>query len=298
MYFSIVTPCYNSTKTLLNSFQSLRDQTYKGFEWILVDDLSTDKTREMIVDIANQASFPVKYYFLEKNYAGAKSLEKAASIASGEVIGVLDHDDQFLPQALEKAKAYLLSYGRNAKIGGLIGRCINENGKLIGKPLRKDLDVCNYTDVRYKQGNFSEMMTFVYTEIIKKYVHVMKPGYSYGILWGAISEKYNFIFVNDVFRVYDMGLVTSYTNNSSNYNIKYHKEIVQMIFFNLNRYINYLHYQPKLSILQASHAVYLILNFRMKPEFKRVSHLRFYILLIIALPLGCLKLILKNLKII
>ncbi len=297
MFFTVFTPCYKSTATLLKAYKSLENQTIKDFEWILIDDHSQDETPKMILEIANKASFPVKYKLLEQNHYGGKSLYEASLIASGKCLTILDHDDILPYNALENAKKYLLKYGGNSKIGGLIGRCINEKGVLIGRPFKNEVEITDYANIRYKDGILSEMMTFIYTNIIIEHNKVMKAGYYYGVLWEAISEKYNFIFVNDVFRVYDTVLETSFTNSPS-VNVRYSREKLEMIFHTLNRYRNYLHFQPKLTFRQLVHANYLMLKYSIKPDLNMIKYRPLYLLLFAALPFGLLKFFLKKIKII
>lgn len=63
--FSIFTPVYNRGGGVLERvYNSLQRQTYSDFEWIIVNDGSTDNTDLVIKDIINRANFPIKYIFL------------------------------------------------------------------------------------------------------------------------------------------------------------------------------------------------------------------------------------------
>ena len=66
MLFSIITPCYNSSKTLSRTYESLLKLDYKDFEWILIDDFSQDngETKKLILELVEKAPFKVKYKFL------------------------------------------------------------------------------------------------------------------------------------------------------------------------------------------------------------------------------------------
>lgn len=215
--FSIITSCYNSTGTLWATYQSLLKQSYTNFEWILVDDASTDAglTKQLIERIVKEAPFKVITYFFEDNHFGSKSTLIGCSIASGVYIGLLDHDDQFPHNAMEKAAAYIEKYGKYDDIAGICGRCIDENGKLIGKKFVADQLIASEPEIRFKQKITCELFQFSKLEIIRPFFELMKPGYTNGFVWANISKKFKYVYVNDIFRVYDTGLATSYSNNRS-----------------------------------------------------------------------------------
>ena len=58
---SIITPTYNREKTLIRVYDSLCKQSYKCIEWIVVDDGSRDKTKELILSLINQKNKPLVY---------------------------------------------------------------------------------------------------------------------------------------------------------------------------------------------------------------------------------------------
>ena len=98
MLFTIITSCYNSSATLRRTYNSLVDQTYKNFEWIVIDDGSPDNglTKELIETLSNEAPFPIIKYCFEENHYGAKSYVKACQLSTGEYACILDHDDASL----------------------------------------------------------------------------------------------------------------------------------------------------------------------------------------------------------
>ncbi len=67
MRISVITPTYNRGSTLERVFHSLEKQTMKSFEWIIVDDGSTDNTKEIVDDFIRKAKFDIKYIRQENN---------------------------------------------------------------------------------------------------------------------------------------------------------------------------------------------------------------------------------------
>jgi len=104
---SIIIPCYNCQKTLAQSLESVFSQSFKiPFEIIMVDDASTDKTRELIVDFSKK--YPeIKYFFHEHNRGGGATRNTGIAQATGDLIYCLDSDNVLTPGSLLKMIDYL-----------------------------------------------------------------------------------------------------------------------------------------------------------------------------------------------
>lgn len=214
LLFSIITPCYNSSQTLWSTYKSLLKQPLDSFEWILVDDASTDNglTKSLIEKIKSEAPFCVKSCYLTVNNFGSRSVYRGCLIAEGEYVAVLDHDDQLTSDALVVVRKYIDTSCDDEIVAGVCGRCVNESGLLIGRKFDSDCILANEGEIRFKQGITSELFQFSKLEIIMPIFELMKPGYTNGFVWAKISEHYKYIYVNDVLRVYDTALPTSYSN--------------------------------------------------------------------------------------
>lgn len=101
---SIITPCYNSEKYIKETYDSILNQTYKNWEWIIIDDCSTDDSVEIIEKFNDSR---VKLHVNHMNSGAAVSRNKALEIANGRYITFIDSDDLWLPQFLEKSIEFL-----------------------------------------------------------------------------------------------------------------------------------------------------------------------------------------------
>lgn len=296
MKISVFTPTYNSTATLQRAYESLENQTYKNFEWIIVDDFSSDNgaTKKLIDKLTSKASFPCKTYFFNENHFGGKSLEKASELSSGEIIGTLDHDDQLTPTCLEKVAEYAENHFSEEDVSCIAGRCIDKNGNLIGKKFKKDISVHYDGYIRYKEGMMEELIVFSKTSVIKEYSKHMQKGYTYGLLWAKLSTKYKTVFVNDIFRIYDTSVATSYTN-SKTLNTRFPEKHVEMNIIILDIYKKYLKYQLILTAKQLIHSNYLIIKHKIKLKNLQKTSSMIKALLYISKPLGYVKYIIRKL---
>lgn len=289
MNFSIITPCFNSAKILKRTFQSLLALKRSDFEWILIDDCSSDDgaTRKLILWISETAPFPVKTKFLEKNYFGAKSTYEGCLIASGKYACILDHDDELKADALNVVMDNY-RYLALANVAGIAGRCVDRNNRQIGKKFPKEIFVGREGVVRFKWRINSELFQFTKVEILRKYFQDFFPGYTNGFVWAKISQDYDFIFVNDVLRVYDTDLPTSYSNTKK-LHIVYPEAKARALQQTLDFYNDYLGWNPLYALSIAGSSVRHRLNARIgllkNPPSKPMARFFYFA----SIPFGFLK---------
>lgn len=93
MLVSIITPAYNPGDLLLETYGSLEHQTFKDFEWIIVDDNSDKYNIKLIKSIKDKASFSVRIIRNSRNLKQAKSKNIGLTVAKGKYVKFLDADD-------------------------------------------------------------------------------------------------------------------------------------------------------------------------------------------------------------
>lgn len=174
---SIITPCYNSEKTIERTFESLIKQTYQNIEYIVVDGGSKDKTLDIIK--AYQAKFPFSFKYVSEADEGIyDAMNKGIGMSSGALIGIINSDDYYEMDAIENIVAsyqnekYCILYGflRCLKAGNETGIYLNHHSQLrydmithptcfVTKKLYMDLG--GY-DIRYKSAADYEFMVRIY----------------------------------------------------------------------------------------------------------------------------------------
>ena len=116
MFFSIITVCLNSEKTIERTLRSVLEQTCRDYEYILVDGASTDRTMEIIRRYEPMFEGRMKV-ISEKDNGIYDAMNKGIGLASGELIGIVNSDDYYEKDALEKVMqaydgdAYSVIYG-------------------------------------------------------------------------------------------------------------------------------------------------------------------------------------------
>jgi glycosyltransferase involved in cell wall biosynthesis len=126
MKLTIITISYNSAKTLERTIQSVISQSCPGLEYLIVDGGSTDGT----VDIIRKyhASGQVTGYVSEKDAGISDAFNKGIAMSTGDVIGMINSDDRYVPGVLEKVRRY---YERQGTDFVLYGNMLRESGSGI-----------------------------------------------------------------------------------------------------------------------------------------------------------------------
>jgi glycosyltransferase involved in cell wall biosynthesis len=133
---SIVTPCYNSEKFIHRLHDSLCRQDYKNFEWILVDDCSTDNTVEVLKNLISSGDGGILLYALPQNSGGGVATGFGVEKSRGEIVILIDHDDELFESALSMAVAEWEGIATRPNLAGLFYRRFDPvAGKVIGEEL-------------------------------------------------------------------------------------------------------------------------------------------------------------------
>lgn len=144
---SVIMPCYNAEKTVARAIESILYQTLKDFEFIIIDDGSTDGTADIISHYFRKDS-RIKFAQNVKNINLAASLNRGIELAQSDLIVRMDADDENLPQRLKKQYEFL---GSNPNID-VLGTNVFfiRNGKKVGE---SDLPLENerVVEARYKR---------------------------------------------------------------------------------------------------------------------------------------------------
>jgi glycosyltransferase len=134
MKLTIITICYNSARTLERTIHSVISQNCPGLEYIIVDGGSTDGT----VDIIRQyhASGQVTRYISEKDAGISDAFNKGIAMSTGDVIGLINSDDRYVPGALEKVCRLYEEHGTDFVLyGNMIRESSGKTQRIRPRPL-------------------------------------------------------------------------------------------------------------------------------------------------------------------
>lgn len=137
---SIITPTYNCGKYIAETIESVQAQTYQNWEMIIVDDCSTDNTKE-IVRQYRVCDSRIKYYRFKNNLGAAAARTVSMKLANGQYMAFCDSDDLWVPNKLEKQIEFMNKNGYAFTCTAY--EKINEKSESIGK-VRKTIVKCDY----------------------------------------------------------------------------------------------------------------------------------------------------------
>lgn len=137
---SVIMPTYNCAKFIGETIKSIQAQTYSNWELIIVDDCSTDNTKEVVENYV-KLDKRIKYNSLEKNSGAAVARTIAMKIADGEYMAFCDSDDIWLDVKIEKQLKFMKK--NNYAFTCTAYEQIDENSNSLGKVI-KPKEKCNY----------------------------------------------------------------------------------------------------------------------------------------------------------
>lgn len=135
---TIFTPAYNRAHTIKRTYDSLCRQTCKDFEWLVVDDGSTDETRQLIQEWIADAVIPIRYIY-QNNQGMHGAHNTAYKNIHTELNTCIDSDDWMPDDAVEKIISFWKKKGSD-KVAGIMGLDATGDGNIIGKRFPKGLN--------------------------------------------------------------------------------------------------------------------------------------------------------------
>lgn len=165
---TIITPTYNRAHTLPRVFESLKNQTFKDFKWLIMDDGSTDNTSSLVAKFQEENIFPIEYYTnpnSKKFYTVFKGIEKVTS----PFFTILDSDDAYTEDALAIMFNEISQLSEDKYISATFNS-ITPEGKLVGTPFPENFSG-SILEMRYKYKVKGDKHTIFFT---KKYLKYLK----------------------------------------------------------------------------------------------------------------------------
>lgn len=215
-FFTVFSGTYNSSPFIERLFFSIKNQTCRDFEWIIIDDHSRDNTVDLLREfISGITDIDCRLIVHDDNIGIVKTRLEALDLAKGEVFVKWDHDDINKSNQLETFKQFWRNYD-SINIGAIWCLCEDEFGNLVGNEYPSNEYVSNYFKLystHIVEGKKSRMerhncvKVSVHKEALEYLVKnniIDRPElYNTSALWASISLlDYNFLFINKVLRQY------------------------------------------------------------------------------------------------
>lgn len=198
---TVFTPSYNRANCLHNGYHALQRQTNKNFEWLIIDDGSTDNTAEIVKGWQQEDNdFKIRYIYKENGGLHTAYNTAIANIDT-ELSVCVDSDDYMPDDAIEKILKFWNENG-NDEVAGIVGLDYSPDGKRLGDPLpdRKTVNLIDLLTGKYRIDN-KDRKNVVRTELYKEVAPMPsfegEKNFNPHCMHLEISKKYDFLVMNE-----------------------------------------------------------------------------------------------------
>ena len=221
MMITVLTPTFNRGGGLQSLWDSLQKQTVKDFEWLVVDDGSTDGTKNLITQLQEKSDFPIRYIY--KNNGGKHTaLNVGIQTICSELIFIVDSDDCVTDDAVESILKIHKKYRSQNNICGYAFLRAFPDGKINGKKFDVDERIGSYIDVRVNGDDTGADKAEVFkTHCLKEFPFPEYPNEKFlgeDLVWVRMARKYEMVHINKAIYVGNY-LEDGLTNNRRKHNI-------------------------------------------------------------------------------
>lgn len=172
MFVTIFTPTYNRAYTLGRLYDSIRKQKGCDFEWVIVDDGSTDNTKELVEKWQDQDAnlFDIRY-FKQSNSGKHVAWNRGLQEARGEIFFPVDSDDYLTPDALQCILSMVATTSSSDKLIAVSGVGLFPGNTLTGGVLQSmDCEFVDYSSIdRRSKGITGDLAEAFFTEKLRAY---------------------------------------------------------------------------------------------------------------------------------
>lgn len=201
------TPTYNRGHTLGAVYETLKLQTFRDFEWLIVDDGSDDNTGELVQQWCREADFPIRYYWQE-NGGKHRARNMGVARAQGRLFFTLDSDDICVPNCLEVMKRHwdAIPDSEKNQFAGVTGLCAGRDGSVVGSKFPREVIDSDMFSIWQMRGQKGERCGFQRTDVMKEFPFPEIKGEKFmpeSVVWYRIARKYKTRFFNAVLRIFE-----------------------------------------------------------------------------------------------
>lgn len=211
---TVFTPAYNRAHTIGRTYESLCRQTCKDFEWLVVDDGSSDNTRELVEGWISEGKIPIRYIY-QQNQGMHGAHNTAYRNINTPLNTCIDSDDYMPDNAVEKILSCWNEFG-SEKFAGLVGLDVTEDGKVIGTSFPDSMKTTTLQGF-YEAGGGGDKKLVYRTDVVKRYPeYPLFEGERYvGLAYKymLIDQDYELITLNEPL------VVVEYQLDGSSYNM-------------------------------------------------------------------------------
>lgn len=203
--FTIFIPTYNLAYTLDRALRSINEQSFRDFEVLIIDDGSTDSTRQLVEDWLGRKVFPIRYHW-QTNQGKHVAHNNAVKRAHGQFFVLLDSDDMLHPHALERLIYHWDSIPDDKKeqFAGVEGLCVYSDSRIMVDRFPEDVMDSNYLEKTRKYHIKSEKRNAIRTDVLRQFPYPYFDGERHirdDLIWKRMARRFKFRYINEVIQI-------------------------------------------------------------------------------------------------
>lgn len=212
MKVTVFTPTYNRAYIIRQLYESLKKQTNKDFEWLIVDDGSSDDTEKLIQKFQKEPKeFEVRYVKKE-NGGKCRAINTGLDLAKGELFFTVDSDDYLIEDAIEKIIMWESSLPKGKKFAGIVANKGFSKTETVNQYFKEEYIDINLLDAPcYEEDGelvlAGERAYIFYTEVHKRYKYPEFDGEKFmteAVTWNRMAKDgYRVRFYNDIIWIFE-----------------------------------------------------------------------------------------------
>ncbi|MGG0178005.1 glycosyltransferase family 2 protein [Gottfriedia acidiceleris] len=234
---TVFTPTFNRAYCLHKCYESLKNQTCKEFIWLIIDDGSTDNTKELVEGWIEENKIEIMYYW-QKNQGMHGAHNAAYQKIVTELNVCIDSDDYMPLEAVEKIIEYWNQFG-NDNVSGIIGLDAYSDGKIIGTKLPVNRKQSRLFDLYNKFGVTGDKKLVYRTELTKEFPYPLFKNERYVGLaykYHMLDKQYEMLLMNEILCYVEyladgssLNMLSQYIKNPNGFAF-YRKEMMKLPF--------------------------------------------------------------------
>lgn len=197
---TVFTPTYNRAYTLHFCYESLKRQTSKDFVWLIIDDGSTDNTKELVKRWITENIVPIRYHYQE-NLGMHGAHNTAYELIDTELNVCIDSDDYMPDDAVGKITKFWKKFG-SERYAGIVGLDASPDGSVIGTKMPENLIKSTLSNLYAKQQVKGDKKLVYRSELTRKTpAYPIFPGEKYCPLsykYILIDQEYPLLILNEI----------------------------------------------------------------------------------------------------
>ena len=224
---SIFTPTYNRAYTLPKLYSSLCRQTSNDFEWIVVDDGSTDNTKELVENWIDEGKINIKYIY-QQNAGKPAAHNRGVAEAKGDLFVCVDSDDYLVPDAIKCILNCIKEIQSKQNLVGILAFRMHADNTPITRLTDNSVKTCTLSGAYKRHGLSGDTMLIFKTDVVRKFEFPVVAGEKFipeGYLYNKIDKIGKLLILRKCLYVCEY-LDDGYTKNVSKLIFNNHKSYV------------------------------------------------------------------------